>query len=492
MGKVYLIGAGPGDEELITLKAIRKLKKCTAVLYDRLASPSILKYINDDCKIFYCGKEPGCHYKTQEEINDMIVALAKEGHIVGRIKGGDPYVFGRGGEEALRLVKENIEFETIPGITSPIAVLNYSGIPITHRGLAQSFHVFTGKSAEKLTIDWEVTAKLQGTLVFLMGLENLETIVSNLINNGMSSETPCAVIMMGSTAKQKTVINTLSNIVSEVKAAALKSPCIIAVGKVVELNQYLNWYEKKPLFGLNVCVTRTKEQAGELSEKLIEAGAEVTEINSIKVKNTSENLESYINKLSQYDYIVLTSVNGVNILFDYLIENKFDIRNIKAKFAVIGSATEKALLQRGIAAYVTCDEFVAEDLFKKLSSEVSKDDKVFIPRSKNSRPYLAEALRELGCLVDEAYTYEIIKGDARNLEAFKNCNVVTFTSPSTVRNLVEIVGLEAIKNKTCIAIGPITKNELEKYNIACITADEYTTDGIVSKLMKIRKSLRDC
>ena len=182
--KAYIIGAGPGDEELLTLKAINALQKCTAVLYDRLVGNNILNYLNDDCEIYYCGKEPGCHYKTQEEINESIVELAKKGHVVGRVKGGDPYVFGRGGEEVLALVEENIPFEVIPGVTSPISVLNYAGIPITHRGLAQSFHIVTGMSARTLNVNWEALSKENGTLVFMMGLSNLETIVEKLLENG--------------------------------------------------------------------------------------------------------------------------------------------------------------------------------------------------------------------------------------------------------------------------------------------------------------------
>jgi uroporphyrinogen III methyltransferase/synthase len=482
MSKVYLIGAGPGDEELITLKAIRILKKCTAILYDRLASPSILKYLSDNCDIYYCGKEPGCHYKTQDEINEMLVSLAKAGHTVGRIKGGDPYVFGRGGEEALSLLKENIEFETIPGITSPIAVLNYAGIPITHRGVSQGFHVFTGKSAESLNVNWEAVAKLKETLVFLMGLESLKSISEKLIDHGYDKSTPCAVVMKGSTSKQRSIIGRLEEIYIKVKEAGLKSPCIIVIGKVVELNNYLNWYENKPLFGLNICVTRSKEQAGALSEKLLELGAEVTEINSIKINNTCENLKSYTNNLPEYDYIVLTSVNGVNIFFDYLKNIEFDIRKLKARFAAIGSATERAIRNRGIVPEITCQEFVAEDLFKRLSKEVKPQDKILIPRSRNARGYLAEALREKGCRIDEVQSYEVIRGDMKNIGAFKNCNVVSFTSPSTVKNLVDMVGVELIKEKLCVAIGPITKKELDKFNIEAMVAEEYTTDGIIERL----------
>lgn len=233
MSKVYLIGAGPGDEELITLKAIRALKKCTAVMYDRLANGELLKYLAPNCEIYYCGKEPGCHYKSQDEINKMLVKLAKEGHIVGRIKGGDPYVFGRGGEEALDILEENIEFEVIPGVTSPVSVLNYAGIPITHRGISRGFHIFTAMTKDKLDIDWKSVVNIGGTLVFLMGLGRLELITKGLIENGMDKEGKVAVVMKGTTSKQKKVIGNLENIVEKVKEAKLESPVIIVVGEVV-------------------------------------------------------------------------------------------------------------------------------------------------------------------------------------------------------------------------------------------------------------------
>ena len=276
--KVYIIGTGPGDEELLTLKAVKALKKCTAVLYDRLVSNNVLNYLSDDCEIYYCGKEPGCHYKTQEEINSMIVALAKKGHTVGRIKGGDPYVFGRGGEEVLACVDENIKFEVVPGVTSPISVLNYAGIPITQRAMAQDFHIVTGMSAGTSKMNWEALSKENGTLVFMMGLNNLELIVENLIQNGKDINTPCAVVMRGTSSKQKKVIGTLENIKIEVEEAKLKSPCIIVIGEVVTLNEKLAWYEHTPLFGKNICVTRSRNQSSNLKSKLRDLGAEVTEI----------------------------------------------------------------------------------------------------------------------------------------------------------------------------------------------------------------------
>lgn len=485
MGKVYLMGVGPGDEELITLKAIRMLGKCTAVMYDRLVSTSILKYLKDDCEIYYCGKEPGCHYKTQEEINVMLVDLAKKGHVVGRIKGGDPFVFGRGGEEAIALIEENIEFEVIPGITSPIAVLNYAGIPITHRGIAQSFHIFTAMSAEKLDIDWKAVASIGGTLVFMMGFKNLEKIAQSLIFNGKNKSTPCAVIMRGTTSKQKKIVGTLIDILGKVQKSEISSPCIIVVGEVVKFNDQFNWYEKKPLFGRNICITRSKAQAKELREELIDLGAEVLEINSIEFKNTSYNLETCKEKLIEYDFIALTSVNGVNYFFDYLKGIEFDIRKLKAKIAAIGPATAEAIRNRGIMPEIVAEHFVAESLFDKMKTYVNGDDKVLVPRSKDARPYLVEALRSVGCSVDEVFTYETLCGKLRSDNEIKDVDLVVFTSPSTVKNMITMVGLETIKSKKALAIGPITEKALIDNGIKATVCDVYSVEGIVKKLLEM-------
>ncbi|MCD2345681.1 uroporphyrinogen-III C-methyltransferase [Clostridium guangxiense] len=485
MGKVYLIGAGPGDEELITLKAVRKLKECTAVLYDRLVGNNILNYVSEGCEVYYCGKEPGAHYKTQEEINKILVKLAKEGHIVGRVKGGDPYVFGRGGEEASELVKENIPFEVIPGITSAIAVLNYGGIPITQRGISQSFHVITGMSASGEKVNWQAVAKETGTLVFLMGLENLSKIVENLVYNGKNKSTPAAIIMRGTSSKQKKVVGILENIEVKSKRAELKSPCIIVVGEVVNFNESLNWYESQPLFGANICVTRSKKQASSIRYTLKDLGAEVTEINSIKFKSTTYNLKGYLSRLNHYNHIIFTSVNGVDFFFEYLKEQNYDIRNLKAKFSVVGKATSKALKEKGVMPLKVAEKFQAEGLFEIIKPILKPGEKVLMPSSSKARNYLAQEISKLSLEVDKVNIYETIVGEVKNTRAFDETDIVLFTSPSTVRNMIELVGIEKIKEKISIAIGPITLDVLKENNIGAVLCQEHSEKGLVEKIQEV-------
>ena len=490
MGKVYLIGAGPGDEELITLKGKRKLEECTAVLYDRLVGSNILNFLNKNCEIYYCGKEPGCHYKTQDEINNMLVKLAKEGHIVGRIKGGDPYVFGRGGEEALELIKEDIEFQVIPGVTSAISVLGYGGIPITQRGMSQSFHVITGMSANTLKINWSSLAKENGTLVFLMGLENLNNIVHNLIQNGKAVETPTAVIMRGTSSKQKKVVGTLEDIYEKTVEARLKSPCIIVVGEVVKLNDELNWYERLPLFGANICVTRSREQATEIKNELKDLGAEVTELNSIEFKDMSYNLDEYKDKLKEYDHIVLTSVNAVNYFFDYLKNVEYDIRNIKASFSVLGKATSKALKERGVFPDRIAKDFFSEGLFKVMENDLKPNEKVLIPGSIQAKDYLTQEISKLGLQVDKIGIYETVQGDMKNLKAFEEVDIVLFTSPTTVNNLIKMMDVNEIKKKICIAIGPVTLEALKEKEIDALVCEEHSQDGLINKITEVWREMK--
>ncbi|CUU46614.1 uroporphyrinogen-III C-methyltransferase [Clostridium beijerinckii] len=487
MSKVYIIGTGPGDEELLTLKAVKVLKRCTAVLYDRLVSNNVLNYLEPNCEIYYCGKEPGAHSKTQEEINELLVKLAKEGHTVGRIKGGDPYVFGRGGEEVLALVDENIEFEVIPGVTSPIAVLNYAGIPITHRKIAQSFHVITGKSAQDLNVNFKALAKEEGTLVFMMGLSNLDNIVEELINNGKEPTFPCAVVMRGTSAKQKKVVGTLENISQKVKDAKLQSPCIIVVGEVVNLNKDLNWYENKPLFGKNICITRSRRQSEKLKNKLVDLGAEVTSFNSIKIESSAENLNDYIDKIENYDHIVFTSVNSVEIFFDYLIEKDYDIRRIKAKISAIGAATANSLKQRGIICFAKAREFVGEGLVSILKPHLKADQTLLLPCSAKSRKYIYEELTNCGASVDKVYIYDTVCGSVVNKRSFDEVDIVFFTSPSTVENMIDMLGIEEIKKKQVIAIGPKTNEPLEKYGIKAYVCKEHSEEGFLKEIENLCK-----
>lgn len=489
MSKAYIIGTGPGDEELLTLKAKRVINECTAVLYDRLVSNNILNYLNEDCEIYYCGKEPGAHYKTQEEINDMIVKLAKEGHIVGRIKGGDPYVFGRGGEEVIACREAGIEFEVIPGVTSPIAVLNYAGIPITHRGIAQSFHIVTGMSAKDLNVNYEALAKENGTLVFMMGLSNIDRITSELIKYGKDRNTKAAVVMRGTSSKQKKVIGNLENIGDKAREANLQSPCIIVIGDVVSLENELSWYENKPLFGKNICITRSKEQSKDLKIELKKLGAEVTEINSIVIKDTSDKLDSIKDDLSIFDHILFTSVNGVNKFFDYLVKEKIDVRNIKAKVSSIGKATTKALEMRGIIPFKTSREFVGEKLFDTIKPFIKEGDRILIPSSSKSRPFLAEELKNLGAIVTKINVYDVTKGEVKNTKAFDEVDAILFTSPSTFENMKEMVGLDKIKEKICIAIGPITNKALNESGVNSFVCKEHSQEGFLKEIKDILKEV---
>lgn len=476
---VYLVGVGPGDEELLTLKAINTIKRADVILYDRLINPNILRYANSQAELVYCGKESGKHYKTQQEINDLIVKYSKEGKVVARLKGGDPYVFGRGGEEALRLVEEGIDFEVVSGITSAIAALNYAGIPITHRGVAQSFHVVTGKSANDLNVNYKALSKEEGTLVFLMGIEEIENIVKKLIENGKDEATPCAVIHMGTTKNQMVCIDILKNIAIKIKEEDIKSPSIIVVGDVVNLRDKLNWYEKKPLFGKRICITRPKNRAYEIKNKILELGGEVFELPTIKINQIKDFGKDTFNRLSEYSYVIFTSVNGVEIFFNELIENGIDIRNLKGQVISIGPKTNNELKKRGIMA-ICADEYTQEGIYEKIKNIIKTGDKILIPRAKGARKFLVDELEMLGAIVDEVYVYESIYEEKYELV---DCDIYVFTSTSTVNGFIELYGVNHLNGKKVIAIGPITAQTLKENGIDSIVAEEYTVDGILDKIL---------
>lgn len=495
-GKVYLVGAGPGDPGLITVKGYSCLEKADVVVYDRLVSPKLLKHIKEDCKLIYVGKSAKVHTKTQDEINEIIYQEAKDGNMVVRLKGGDPYVFGRGGEEGEYLYDRGIEFETVPGITSAIGGLAYAGIPITHRGVATSFHVITGHlKDEDDELNWEALGALNGTMVFLMGVGNLKNISENLIKNGKSKDTPVAIINWGTTTNQKTVEGSLENIYELAMAANIKPPSLIAIGDVVGLREKLNFFEKKPLLGENIVITREETYAKDTILKLEELGANVISFPTIGIEEISPNeeLDLSIKNIKSYSYLVFTSVNGVKIFFKRFFELEGDLRDMGGiKIAAVGPKTALAIKKYGLNPDIIPEEFVAEGLIGELKKLLTKEDRVLIPRAKIAREELVKELKDV-CFVEELKIYDTVKtlknreGILESLDELDSYDLL-FTSSSTFTNFIEILGesKDLVLNKgRIISIGPITTNTVEETGYKVYKqAKDYTIDGVLEILIK--------
>ena len=481
-GKVYLIGAGPGDPGLLTLKGRDCLAACDVVVYDRLADPRILSSSN--------------HVMKQEDISKLLVKLAAEGKTVARLKGGDSFVFGRGGEEALLLKENNLPFEFVPGITSAISVPEYAGIPVTHRKVAASFAVITGHedpSREKSGINWKGLATGVDTLVFLMGVENLKNIAAKLIENGRPADTPAALIRWGTHPEQRTLVTTLGNAYEDVVRTGMKPPAIFIVGEVVNLRDSLSWFETKPLFGKTFVVTRARAQASALTEKLEMEGAKVMEVPAIKITDPDDfaPLDAAQKNLASYDWVIFTSANGVDLFFDRLLQNGKDARAFAHnKIAAIGTATADMLTAYGLTADLIPASYKAEDLVDTLLPQLHKGSKVLLARAKEARNVLPDSLRAAGADVDVVAVYQTVS-DCENkeelLDALKNKAVdcITFTSSSTVTNLLKALDSEKelLKGVTLAAIGPITAKTMEKNGLKpTVCADTYTIDGLVEAL----------
>lgn len=498
-GKVYLVGAGPGDYKLLTLKGLECVQKADVIVYDRLANENYLKEAKPNCEFIYVGKASSNHTLPQEDINRVIADKAKEGKIVTRLKGGDPYVFGRGGEEGELLKEEGIEFEVVPGITSAIGGLCYAGIPITHRDYASSFHVITGHlredDKENPEINWNALANTNGTLVFLMGVANLQKISSNLIKEGKSKDTPVALISWATRYNQRVVTSTLENVYETAIKEGVKPPTLIVVGEVVGLREKLNFFENKPLFSKRVIVTRSRTQSSSLVEKISDLGGNPIEIPTIKIDKIENNieLENEINNIKDYTYLVLTSKNGVDIFFDKLDEMGLDSRALaNLRVCAIGSATAKEIKNRGIKADIVPEKFVAEYLFEELKPILKSTDKVLIPRAKNARDYLVDKIGEI-CEVKEVHTYETVVDPTRKDEVLEllnrnNADYITFASSSTVKNFVEIIGeenIEKLKNIKVISIGPITTQTIKELGLSLYKEAEVATiDGMISTIIE--------
>ncbi|MFC1942518.1 uroporphyrinogen-III C-methyltransferase [Chloroflexota bacterium] len=495
-GKVYLVGAGPGDPALITVKGMDCLKKAEVIVYDRLLDECLLEVALPAVELIYVGKKAGEHTKPQDEINQILVDKAIEGKTVVRLKGGDPFVLGRGGEEAEVLVQNKIGFEIVPGITSAVAVPAYAGIPVTHRNLASSFAVITGHedpTKESSSIHWDKLATSVDTLVFLMGMKNLPEIVEKLIKYGRSPDIPVAVIKRGTTPEQLTVVSSLKNIAAKVKETGIKSPAIIVVGEVVQLREKIRWFDNSPLFCKRVLVTRARHQASVLSRLLAEHGAQPIELPAIHINKVAnqKGLDEAISNLNKYDWIIFTSTNGVEAFWEGLHALGLDSRVFGSiKLGAIGPATAQALALKGLVPDYIPGTYTSEGIIEGLKDRDIDGLRFLLPRADIADKELVRGISELGATVDEVTVYQTVPAvdsltQARQMVLSGNIDIITFTSSSTVTNLASVFGddLPSINRALVASIGPKTSETAIKLGLRVdIVAQEQTIPGLVTAL----------
>jgi uroporphyrinogen III methyltransferase/synthase len=496
-GKVYLIGAGPGDPGLLTLRGRDVLARADVVIYDRLASPRLLAFASPSAERIYVGKRTGRHTVDQRGINRLIIQEAMGGKCVARLKGGDPFIFGRGGEEAQELMKAGVPFEVVPGVTSAIAVPAYAGIPLTHRSHTASVAFITGHrkcDTGDADVDWEGLAKGVGTLVFLMGMKNLPNIVGQLTRYGRRSETPVAVIRWGTTPYHRSVIGTLDTIVEKVEEAGMKPPAIIVVGDVVGLRDQINWFENRPLLGKRILVTRSREQASDLVVLLEERGAYCIELPTIAVCGPEDTgpLDQALRSLSTFDWVVFSSANAVSFFFDRLFSLGFDLRAMGGlRIAAVGSATAKGVSAFHLGVDLVPEDFRAEGLLDAFRSIGVSGRRILIPRAEKAREVLPRGLTAEGALVEVVTAYQTCtpEVDPEILKTLEReaVDCVTFTSSSTVMNFCSLLSQESrdkVLRKAAVAcIGPVTADTARKSGMeVAIMPEESTIPSLVSAI----------
>lgn len=497
-GKVYLVGAGPGDPGLFTIRGRECLEKADVVVFDRLVNRRILSWAKPEAELIYAGKSPDGHTLKQHEINALLKSKAQEGKTVTRLKGGDPFVFGRGGEEAEALAEAGIEFEIVPGVTSAVAAPAYAGIPLTHRSFTTSVAIITGNedpTKGESTIAWDKLATGAGTLVFLMGMANLPEIVQQLTRYGRAGDTPVAVIRWGTRPEQVTVEGTLNTIVDRVNEAGVKNPAVIVVGEVCALREKLRWIERKPLFGRRILVTRSREQASVLSRAIAELGGEALEFPTIEIAPPLDYgpLDKAIREIGTYNWIVFTSVNGVRYFFSRLRVLGGDIRDLAGvRICAIGPATGHELEQRGLVIDYVPEEYRATAIAHGMKTLVRPGERILLPRADIAPKMLAEALESMGALVDDVTAYRTVpgSGDAgyiRRMFETGRIDMVTFTSSSTVRNFISSIGTdrvdELLKGVAVACIGPVTADTARGFGLRVnVVADKYTINELVAAI----------
>ena len=502
-GKVYLVGAGPGDPGLITQKGLRCLEKAQVVVYDRLLDPSLLDAAPASAERVFVGKERGRQGLTQEEINRVLVDRAVAGLEVVRLKGGDPFVFGRGGEEALALVHHGVPFEVVPGVTSPVAVAAYAGIPLTHRGISSTFTVVSGSedpSKPDSSVSWETLGESLGktgsTLVVLMGWGEMESILDALRRGGADADTPVALVQWGTWPQQNTVTGCLENIFNRGREAGLEPPVIAVIGRVVELREQLRWFDRRPLFGKRVLITRSRTQASKLRALLEEQGAQPVELPTIQTAPLKDNqeLDAAVDRLGDFSWVFFTSVNAVEAVFARLERRQRgrDARTFaNAQIGAIGPATAEALESRGLIADFIPASSASEAAVKEMSDWDWTGVRVFLPGADIGRDHLAQGLARLGANVERVAAYRTLApkevGNLARESLEGGADVVTFTSSSTVRNLLKALnGNGSLLSTSVIAcIGPTTAATARELGLKVdLVAQQHNVEGLVDALVK--------
>jgi uroporphyrinogen III methyltransferase/synthase len=487
-GTVYLVGAGPGDPDLVTVRGKRLIAEADVILYDHLSPVCLLDDARPDARRIYVGKKRSEHVRTQDEINELLIAEARAGHTVVRLKGGDPFIFGRGGEEAEALVAAGIPFEVIPGVTSAVGVAAYAGIPLTHRRETSEVSFVTGHDVD--AIDW--SRYRTGTLVIFMGLTTFDEIAERLIAVGRDAATPAAAVRWGTRGDQVTVEGTVSSLGERVRETDLKPPALIVVGEVVGLRKTLNWFERLPLFGQRIVVTRPREQAAALSDRLRALGAEVIALPTIEIRPPDDwgPLDEAIAELDTYDWLIFTSANGVRHFVDRLDTSERDLRSIRAKICAVGPATAESLALLHIKVDRMPEEYVAESLLAAFSGEDLRGKRILLPRARVARDVIPVELEKRDAKVNVVPAYQTVVPEdvaarvERLFEGSRKPDWVTFTSSSTVRNFVSVCPVKRLDGVRVASIGPITSATARELAVRVdVEAPKYTVDGVVDAIL---------
>ncbi|MDQ2679672.1 MAG: uroporphyrinogen-III C-methyltransferase [Candidatus Eremiobacteraeota bacterium] len=492
-GKVFLVGAGPGDPGLLTLKAAAALRGADVLLYDYLASDAIVSLASPDCEKIYVGKRAGQHTLAQDQIESLMIEKARAGKRVVRLKGGDPFVFGRGGEEAQALREAGIGFEIVPGISSALAAPAYAGIPITHRDHNTAFTVVTGHedpTKPETTIDWSKLADPHQTLILLMAMGNLAGITAQLRTHGLPATTPVAVIREGTRPTQQTLVATLGTLVDEVERTGIGAPAIVVIGDVVKVREQIAWFDTAPLFGKRILVTRPTLQAAEFAQQICSRGAQAIIASTIGIEpaNDMASIHEAIAHVGEYGWIVFSSVNGVSAFFDQLHRLGRDTRALShAKVAAVGPKTAQALNARGVIADLVPPTFISEDVARELLERASPKDHILIVRAQEGRDVLESILSRHGCDVRVICAYKTVVIDSpQTTSAVTTSDILTFTSASSVNGFVHNLHgthLAQTAGKLIACIGPVTAQAAQECGLQVdVVADEYTADGLLDAL----------